>query len=74
MNAAHNDERLRFLLETVALEAQHLQGTDQRLFAQPFITERAAGLQADVLLPLDDKTGHDQKLPPGFSSWQWCAA
>ena len=50
MNATHNEERLRFLLETVALEAQHLQGTDQRLFAQPFTAQRAAGLQADVLL------------------------
>ncbi len=50
MNATHNEERLCFLLETVALEAQHLQGTDQRLFAQPFTAGRAAGLQADVLL------------------------
>ena len=43
-------ERLRFLLETVALEAQYLQDTDGRLFVQPFTAERAAGLRADPLL------------------------
>ncbi len=42
--------RLSFLLETAALEAEHLQGTDQRLFAQAFTPERAADLRSDVLL------------------------
>ena len=42
--------RLAFLLETVALEAEHLQATDQRLFADPFTAERAATLRADALL------------------------
>jgi hypothetical protein len=35
-------ERLVFLIETVQLEAEHLQGTDGRLFAVPFTAERAA--------------------------------
>jgi hypothetical protein len=43
-------ERLRFLLETAALEAEHLQGTDQRLFAEPFTAARAAQLRDDALL------------------------
>jgi len=43
-------ERLRFLLETVALEAHYLQDTDGRLFERPFTAERAAGLRADPLL------------------------
>lgn len=43
-------ERLRFLLETVLLEAQHLQDTDQRLFAQAFTAERAATLRGEPLL------------------------
>lgn len=43
-------ERLAFLLETVELEAEHLQATDQRLFAQAFTAERAATLRADSLL------------------------
>ncbi|MBA4177909.1 MAG: hypothetical protein C0505_15340 [Leptothrix sp. (in: Bacteria)] len=42
--------RLAFLLETVALEAEHLQATDQRLFAVPFTAERATTLRADALL------------------------
>lgn len=42
-------ERLRFLLETVALEADHLLGTDSRLFAEPFTPERAAQLRGDPL-------------------------
>jgi hypothetical protein len=50
MNASHPDERLRFLLETVVLEAEHLQGTDQRLFEQPFTAERARTLRQDTLL------------------------
>lgn len=41
-------ERLAFLLETVQLEAEHLQGTDGRLFAVPFSAERAATLRHDV--------------------------
>jgi hypothetical protein len=43
-------ERLVFLLETVALAAQHLQDTDRRLFAEPFTAARAASLRADALL------------------------
>lgn len=40
-------ERLVFLLETAELEAQHLEGTDGRLFALPFTAERAASLRDD---------------------------
>ena len=43
-------ERLAFLLETVVLEAEHLQATDGRLFAEAFTVERAASLRADALL------------------------
>ncbi len=43
-------ERLAFLLETVALEAEHLQATDRRLFAEAFTSERAATLRGDGLL------------------------
>ena len=50
MNTVPGGERLHFLLETVALEAEHLQGTDERLFALPFTAERAAALREDVLL------------------------
>ena len=39
--------RLAFLLETVELESQHLQATDQRLFAQAFTAKRAATLKTD---------------------------
>lgn len=42
--------RLAFLLETVALEAAHLQYTDQRLFAEPFTPERAATVRGDSML------------------------
>lgn len=42
--------RLAFLLETVALEAEHLLATDQRLFAQAFTAERAASLRYDPML------------------------
>lgn len=42
--------RLAFLLETAILEAEHLQLTDRRLFAQDFTPERAAGLRTDVAL------------------------
>jgi hypothetical protein len=42
--------RLLFLLETVTLEAEHLQATDGRLFAEPFTAKRAATLRADALL------------------------
>ncbi len=41
-------ERLAFLLETVQLEAEHLQGTDGKLFAVPFTAERAATLRDDA--------------------------
>ena len=43
-------ERLRFLLDTVALQAEHLLGTDQRLFVEPFTPERALQLRSDPLL------------------------
>ncbi len=43
-------ERLAFLLETVALEAEHLQATDRRLFAEAFTPERAVTLRDDGLL------------------------
>ena len=43
-------DRLAFLLETVALEAEHLQATDRRLFAEAFTSERAASLRGDPLL------------------------
>ena len=43
-------ERLAFLLETVVLEAEHLQATDGRLFVETFTAERAASLRADALL------------------------
>lgn len=41
-------ERLRFLAETVALEAAHLSATDARLFAAPFDLARALRLQTDI--------------------------
>ena len=43
-------ERLAFLPGTVVLEAEHLQATDGRLFAETFTAERAASLRADALL------------------------
>lgn len=43
-------DRLVFLLETVALQAEHLEATDKRLFAQPFDSQRAATLRGDDLL------------------------
>ena len=42
--------RLTFLLETVALESEHLLATDGRLFAEPFTAERAARLPTDDTL------------------------
>lgn len=50
MNAVEPEglERLRFLAETVALEAGHLAGTDARLFAEPFTEARARQLRTDV--------------------------
>ncbi|MBU3694043.1 MAG: hypothetical protein FGM40_04355 [Rhodocyclaceae bacterium] len=42
--------RLAFLLETVALESEHLLATDGRLFAEPFTAERAATLTTDDAL------------------------
>ena len=48
MDAAR--ERLAFLLETVVLEAEHLQATDQRLFAEAFTAQRAATLRDDAML------------------------
>ena len=46
MDAAR--ERLAFLLETAALEAEHLQAIDRRLFAEAFTAERAATLRGFV--------------------------
>jgi len=43
-------ERLAILLETAALEAEHLQAIDQRLFTEAFKPERAATLRGDGLL------------------------
>lgn len=43
-------ERLRFVAETVALEAQHLALTDARLFSVPFTEDRARLLRTDVEL------------------------
>ena len=43
-------QRLAFLLETVQLEAQHLQDTDRRLFEHPLTAERAASLRDDAAL------------------------
>jgi hypothetical protein len=40
--------RLAFLVETVALEVQHLLDTDGRLFAQAFSADRAAALRVDI--------------------------
>lgn len=41
-------ERLRFLAETVALEAAHLRATDARLFAEAMTAERAGRLRDDI--------------------------
>lgn len=41
-------ERLLHLLETVALQSEHLAQTDQRLFNLPFDTQRAQGLRHHV--------------------------
>lgn len=41
-------QRLRFLADTAALEAQHLALTDARLFAEPFTEARALLLRTDV--------------------------
>jgi hypothetical protein len=41
-------ERLAFLLETVELEAEHLQATDRRLFHDAFTPERAAAARHDA--------------------------
>ncbi len=37
-------ERLRYLCDVVEQEVQHLQATDQRLFAQAFTVERVVAL------------------------------
>ncbi len=47
---ASSRERLRLLLETVELEARHLNETDRRLFEQPFSAARATALRTDELL------------------------
>ena len=38
---------MRFLLRVVEREKEHLQATDQRLFAEPFTEDRARGLEDD---------------------------
>jgi hypothetical protein len=48
MDAAR--DRLAFLLQTVRLEAEHLNPTDGRLFAPPFTPARAATLRSDAEL------------------------
>lgn len=40
--------RLQFLARVVRKECQHLAGTDQRLFVDPFTPERAARLETDA--------------------------
>lgn len=42
------DTRLKFLLETVELEVEHLVQTDQRLFGNAFDTARATALRSNV--------------------------
>lgn len=42
--------RLRFLVDVVELESEHLQQTDSRLFAQAMNVERATSLRADISL------------------------
>lgn len=42
------DARLKFLIETVELEAQHLNQTDQRLFIRAFDVVRATALRSNV--------------------------
>jgi hypothetical protein len=43
-------ERLAFLLETTQRELELLQGTDGRMFREPFTADRAATLASDVEL------------------------
>lgn len=40
--------RLQFLLRVVSRQCAHLQTTDQRLFVQPFTSERARLLESDA--------------------------
>ncbi|HEX7970845.1 MAG TPA: hypothetical protein VF501_01295 [Thiobacillus sp.] len=42
--------RLQFLMRVVRRECQHLAATDQRLFSDPFTTERVRQLEADAEL------------------------
>lgn len=39
--------RLAFLVRVVLKECRHLEGTDQRLFTQPFTPQRVASLETD---------------------------
>jgi hypothetical protein len=48
MSAGGTPARLLFLAETVGAEAQQLQATDARLFAQPMTSSRAAELRRDI--------------------------
>lgn len=43
-----SDERLAFLRDIVALEVEHLQQTDQRLFQQPMDADRVRRLRHDI--------------------------
>lgn len=43
-----SDERLAFLRDIVALEVEHLQQTDQRLFQEPMDADRVRRLRHDI--------------------------
>ncbi|NBD19171.1 hypothetical protein GTZ97_00610 [Aquabacterium fontiphilum] len=43
-----SDERLAFLRDIVALEVEHLQQTDQRLFQEPMDADRVRRLRYDI--------------------------
>lgn len=45
-----SDERLAFLRDIVALEVEHLQQTDQRLFQEPMDADRVRRLRHDINL------------------------
>lgn len=48
MDTVAASPRLQFLAETVLAEAEHLQTTDGRLFAEAMTTDRAASLRTDI--------------------------
>ena len=61
-------QRLAFLLETVELEAAHLQGTDARLFAVPFTAQRAATLQPALLADAVNAAHESIAMLVGFAT------